>query len=126
MDISRIQNNNQPNFGIRYRNLKAWNKELFNTFETSELVKEIDRKYPKAKVNLIKFTGEESIANSEIIHPLVMDIQLAKDKFIHRNNESKNFNIKEINFLFLHTQLVKHIKFYEQSNYHMMKCHIKI
>ena len=80
MQINKIQQNNQPNFGIKFVNKNAWNKEVLKVFEGSKLLKDIDAKYPKAELHYIKMSGEESMINDELIHTLIMDIKLAKDK----------------------------------------------
>ena len=90
MQINKIQQNNQPNFGIKFINKNAWNKDVLNAFENSKVFKEINEKYPEAKVYYTKISGEESIANSEIIHTLIMDIELAKNKLFRWNLSSHN------------------------------------
>ncbi len=49
--MNNIKNNNSPSFGIRYRSPKKWNIDLLETVMNSDLVKQIDSKYPKAIVS---------------------------------------------------------------------------
>lgn len=48
--MNNIQNNS-PNFGIRYKAPKKWNIDLLETVMKSDLVQQIDSKYPKAIVS---------------------------------------------------------------------------
>ncbi len=80
MQINKIQNANQTSFGIKYVNKKAWNKDVLKAFEESKIFRDINNKYPDAEVRYTKISGEDSIANSEIIHTLLMDIKLAENK----------------------------------------------
>ena len=73
MQINSI-NNNQPNFGIKYVNKSAWNSEALKAFESSELLKGIDRKFPEASVVYSK-----TYNNSDKLHTLKVNFQLAKD-----------------------------------------------
>ena len=73
MQINSI-NNNQPNFGIKYVNKSAWNSEALKAFESSELLKGIDRKFPEASVVYSK-----TYNNSDKSHTLNVKFQLAKD-----------------------------------------------
>ena len=81
MKVNNIQNTNQTNFGIKYVNKKAWNADVLSAFEKSKILEKIDEKYPNANVYYKKLSGEEDIVNGEMIHTLVMDIKLEKDKF---------------------------------------------
>lgn len=106
MQINKI-NNNETSFGIKFSNKNAWNKDVLKAFENSKLIKSIDEKYPKATVEYAKVSEEESFGNSEIIHTLIMDIKLAKDKFFrwhlssHRENVPEKELIKELEDLSL-------------------------
>lgn len=95
MQINKIQNNGQTSFGIKYTNKQAWNKDVLKAFENSNLYKSLNEKYPDAKARYIKISGEDSIANSEIIHTLIMDLELAKNKFFRWNISSHNENFPE-------------------------------
>ena len=54
MQISKISNNQNsfPSFQMRYKSPCLWNKELLSYVASSNLVKEIDAKYPKASVKM--------------------------------------------------------------------------
>ena len=95
MQINKIQSNNQTGFGIKYVNKNAWNKEVLQSFENSNLLKSINEKYPKAEVHYMKMSGEDSIANSEMIHTLLMDIKLDDKKFFRWTLSSHNENVPE-------------------------------
>ncbi len=88
MQIDKIQNSNQTSFGIKYVNKKAWNKDVLKAFEESKIFRGINAKYPDAEVRYTKISGEDSIGNAEIIHTLLMDIKLAKNKFFRWNLSS--------------------------------------
>lgn len=93
MQTNKIQNVNQTNFGIKYKNKKSWNKGVLKAFEESKIFRDINAKYPNAEVRYTKISGEESIANSDIIHTLIMDIKLAKNKIYrwHLSSHSEMF-----------------------------------
>lgn len=95
MKINNIQNTNQTSFGIKYANKKAWDKKVLAAFENSKILQDINEKYPKAEVRYTKISGEESIANSEIIHTLLMDIKLAENKFFRWHLSSHNETFPE-------------------------------
>lgn len=99
MQINKIQQNNQPNFGIKYLNKKAWNNDVLKAFENSKLLKGIDKKYPEAEVYYIKISENESLINTELVHTLVTDIKLAKDKFFRWNLSSYSENVPEKHFI---------------------------
>ena len=90
MIINRIQNTNQTSFGIKYANKKAWDKKVLAAFEESKIFRDINEKYPEAEVRYTKISGEDSIGNSEIIHTLLMDIKLVKNKFFRWHLSSHN------------------------------------
>lgn len=53
MQVNRIQSNNynnQPSFGMKYINPREWHGEVLDSLRNSSLAKEIDAKYPNAKV----------------------------------------------------------------------------
>ena len=95
MQINKIQSNNQIGFGIKFINKSAWNKDVLQSFENSNLLKSINEKYPKAEVHYMKMSGEDSIANSEIIHTLLMDIKLDDKKFFRWTLSSYTENVPE-------------------------------
>ena len=110
MIINSVQNTNRTTFGIKYANKKAWDKRVLAEFENSKIFRDINKKYPNAEVRYTKISGEDSIGNAEIIHTLLMDIELAKDKFFrwhlsshnemfpeqHLKYELKTLNLKDI------------------------------
>lgn len=52
MNISRVSSSeNNPNFGIRYNKPSKWHPEVLQALRESNVVKEIDKKYPKAVAN---------------------------------------------------------------------------
>lgn len=95
MKVNNVQNHNHTSFGIKYVNKNAWNKDVLAAFEKSNVLKEINETYPKAKVKIAKLSGEEDPANSEEIHTLVMDIQLAKEKFFRWHLSSHTEKVPE-------------------------------
>lgn len=95
MRINKIQSNNQTGFGIKFINKSAWNKDVLQSFENSNLLKSLNEKYPKAEVYYMKMSGEDSIANSELIHTLLMDIKLEDNKIFRWTLSSHTENIPE-------------------------------
>ena len=68
---------NEPSFGIRYKNKKFWDKKTLKTFEDSELLKEINKKYPNATVSLRKYS---EIDEYNIWHMMFLEIALTSQK----------------------------------------------
>lgn len=95
MKVLDVQNANHPKFGIKYLNKNAWSPKVLQTFEESELLKSIDKNYPNASVKYSKISGEDSISNSEIIHTLTMEINLAKNKIFCWNLSSHSEKVPE-------------------------------
>jgi len=87
--------NNSPNFGIRYTNKGSWNLKVLKTFESSNLLKEIDSKYPEAQVTYYKLNNARDLVNDEPISTLSMIIKLAENKIYHWNLSSHSQNIPE-------------------------------
>ena len=91
--LMRIQSmeckNNNPNFGINYANKSLWNQGVLKAFEKSNLVKEIDCKYPEARVHYSKqnITGMD-LGNDEPDYLASLIIQLAKGKIATLNINS--------------------------------------
>ena len=77
MYISKV--NNTPSFGMNYVNKGNWNERFLKSFENSQLVHEIDKKYPDAVVKYIK-VAEDDMADSEPNFRSTLFIKLAKDK----------------------------------------------
>lgn len=73
--------NSQPNFGIKCVNKKAWNPKVLEAFEKSNLVKEINIKYPKAEAHYNKINDADfSIINTDDEYTTILDIILQRDK----------------------------------------------
>ena len=77
MYVSKISN--APSFGMNYVNKGNWNERFLKSFENSQLVKDIDKKYPKAVAKYIK-VAEDDMADSESNFHSTLFIKLAKDK----------------------------------------------
>ena len=99
MEIAKL--NNQPNFGVRCINTKSWNKDVLQKFEQSQLVQEIDAKYPNASSNYF-FFKQNDIANDENIWTTLFDIILKPDKIWHFRLDS---HIKEVPDIYLGRKL---------------------
>ena len=71
MKVQNIQNNNyNTNFGLRILTKNEWNPKVLNALQNSNLLKEIDAKYPKATTYC------------DYICPKDIDPTLVKDKYI--------------------------------------------
>ena len=82
MNISPVNStNNNLNFGIRYGNKAAWNKDILSSLEKSQLVKDIDKKYPDAFLTYIKrnLTDMDPV-NGDPDYLASLVINLAKNK----------------------------------------------
>ena len=75
--------NNQQAFGMKFVNKKALNKELQRTIKSSELRKEIDKKYPNAEAYYGKFEDWESETYTS-----VLSISLTPQKIFRMNLSS--------------------------------------
>lgn len=73
MQVNKVDNN--VSFGIKIPNRKAWDKNVLKAFENSDLVKQIDKKYPKATASYDKFFDWE-----DETYTVVSQINLKKDK----------------------------------------------
>lgn len=73
MQVNRVDNN--VSFGIKIPNRKAWDKNVLKAFENSDLVKQIDKKYPKATASYDKFFDWE-----DETYTVVSQINLKNDK----------------------------------------------
>lgn len=66
---------------------ESWNKEVLKVFEQSNIVKEIDKKYPKASANYFFFEHYKESAEKDIpqtiLRTLLFDINLAPKKIWH-------------------------------------------
>ena len=90
MQIQPInQNNNRTNFGINILNKPKWNQGVLKALEKSDLVKEIDAKYPDATAHYSKqnLTGMD-LANDEPDFLASLAIQLTKGKVATLNINS--------------------------------------
>ena len=77
MYISKVSNT--PCFGMNFVNKGNWNERFLKSFENSQLVKDIDKKYPEAVVKYIK-VAEDDMADSDTNFRSTLFIKLAKDK----------------------------------------------
>ncbi len=73
MQVNRVDNN--VSFGIKIPNRKAWDNNVLKAFENSDLVKQIDKKYPKATASYNKFFDWE-----DETYTVVSQLNLNKDK----------------------------------------------
>ena len=73
MQVNKVDNN--VSFGIKIPNRKAWDKNVLRAFENSDLVKQIDKKYPKATASYNKFFDWE-----DETYTVVSQLNLNKDK----------------------------------------------
>lgn len=54
MHISKISSgNNSPNFGIKYVRPKDWHPEILQAVMDSQLLRQVDAKYPKAEITCL-------------------------------------------------------------------------
>ena len=59
MQIKSIDSQyNSPNFGIKYIKPRSWDPDVLDTLMKSNLVKQIDSKYPSASVEFEFFSGK--------------------------------------------------------------------
>ena len=88
--------NNEPNFGIKCINKKAWNPKVLEAFENSKLIKEIDAKYPNASAYYNKINEAEfDMVNCEDIYTTIFDILLDSGKKFYWNLSSYSKNIPD-------------------------------
>ena len=73
MQVNKVDNN--VSFGIKIPNRKAWDNNVLKAFENSDLVKQIDKKYPKATASYNKFFDWE-----DETYTVVSQLNLKKDK----------------------------------------------
>lgn len=92
----RVQNvNNQPNFGIKYVNPKAWNPNVLKTFEKSNLLKEINSKYPNAEARYFHMKDMDMMLDSDDTYTTLFDIILNKEKIFRWNLSSHSKNVPD-------------------------------
>ena len=75
------KNNGNANFGINIVNKPSWNKGVLKALEESKLVKEIDKKYPNAKIKYSnRYLSGFDMVNSEpdYLGSLVIDLEKNK------------------------------------------------
>ena len=75
MNITKVSYQNEPIFGINYLNKPQWDKKVLKTFETSNLLNSIDKKYSFASIKYDKFYEFESDT-----HTLAVVLKLTKEK----------------------------------------------
>ena len=93
MKISQIDNQliSQPSFGIKYKNRNAWIPQLLKSFENTNLVKELDRKYPEAEVFVREMPKLDKISETkEKIYTVDIVIGLVKDRIFRWRYGSYN------------------------------------
>ena len=73
MQVNKVDNN--VSFGIKIPNRKAWDKNVLKAFENSDLVKQIDKKYPDAVASYRKFFDWD-----DETYTVVSQLKLNKDK----------------------------------------------
>ena len=73
MQVNKVDNN--VSFGIKIPNRKAWDKNVLKAFENSDLVKQIDKKYPDAVASYNKFFDWD-----DETYTVVSQLKLNKDK----------------------------------------------
>ena len=81
MNVPKIDN--QPVFGIKFINKQMWNGNFIKSFEQLDLVKQIDKKYPKASASYRK-TIETDVTGSKPNYHLNFKINL-------KNNRERTF-----------------------------------
>ena len=106
MNISKVSYQNEPSFGIKYLNKGQWDKKVLKTFEESNLLKTIDKKYPNASVIYNKFYEFE-----DDTHTLVAKLNLAKDKFFRWTLSSHNEEVPKKHFIdFINTATLEDVE----------------
>ena len=82
---------NQLNFKINYQNKKAWDAKLLKAFDNSNLVKQINKKYPEAEVVANEMPKQKLFdERNDIIHAVDIVISLTKDKLFRWRYGSYN------------------------------------
>lgn len=82
-----------PNFGIKYINPRSWNPSILDALMKSDLVKQIDRKYPNASVTYDCFFGDYTLDFNlnNIIKP-----QILETKFFKLIDEIRTTSLKDL------------------------------
>ena len=88
-----------PNFGIKYIKPRSWNPSILDALMKSDLVKQIDRKYPNASVTYDYFFGHITKRGfytldfnlNNIIKP-----QILETKFFKLIDEIRTINLKDL------------------------------
>ena len=97
MNIPKLSHQNEPNFGIKYLNKPQWDKKVLRTFEKSNLLESIDKKYSFASIKYDKFYEFESDT-----HTLAVVLKLTKEKLFRWTLSSHNKDVPKehlINFI---------------------------
>ena len=89
MKIHNVNSVNNTSFGLKCIKPERWNKETYKTLINSNLVKDIDKKYPNASASYFLFKKED-IVNDEPIYTLLFDLNLEKNKIWHFWLDSHN------------------------------------
>ena len=106
MNVAKLSHQNEPSFGIKYLNKGKWDKNVLQTFEKSNLLKNIDKKYPSASVIYDKFYEFE-----DDTHTLIAKLNLAKDKTFRWTLSSHNEEVPKKHFIdFINTTSLEDIE----------------
>ena len=106
MQVSRVSQQNNTNFGIKYLNKEVWNKQALETFEKSNLLKSIDQKFPKAEIFINKFHDYEDES-----HTLSALLKLGKDKFYRWTLSSHSEDVPNEHFInFIKTATLENVE----------------
>lgn len=87
-----------PNFGIKYINPRSWNPSILDALMKSDIVKQIDRKYPNASVTYDCFLGHHSKCFYTLDFNLNNTIkpQIQATKFFKLIDEIKTTSLKDL------------------------------
>lgn len=85
MKVQQI--NNQKSFGIRYVNSRTWDPIVRDTVHKSNLVKEINKKYPNAKVEFNETKLDKNLPT--INNRWINDVSYLFSLTFHLNSEMK-------------------------------------
>jgi hypothetical protein len=89
--------NNSTTFGVRIIG-KKWNPAIIRTLEDSNILKEIDAKYPNASVNYFHFKHND-MANDEDIWTTLFDINLNPKRIWHYRLDSHTKTVPDKNLV---------------------------
>ena len=102
--------NNQPSFGIKYMNKQVWSPEIVKAFETSTLIKKIDKKYPEAAIAYAKVFDSDPFMGDDC-YTALMQLKLNAEKFFQWTLSSHNPDVPEEYFIdFLNNTTLEEIE----------------